>query len=149
MQINLSFFVPLAIIVGAIVYLVADQIGENDPLEIEVVSDTVTTIDFQNEESVMPLSRLEGRAPILESKFTQPQVVEAIEITLEEKKNRLLALDENIQVDNEKFNLLIANYDQNLDDEITKQKLSLALLKSEAYRSDLIEKFKIERALIK
>jgi hypothetical protein len=98
---------------------------------------------------VMPLSRLEGRAPILESKFTQPQVVEAIEITLEEKKNRLLALDENIQVDNEKFNLLIANYDQNLDDEITKQKLSLALLENEAYRSALIAKFKIERALIK
>lgn len=77
------------------------------------------------------------------------QNIKVTEESLAGEFDRLLEIDENINATNEKLNTLIAEYDEQLNSEELKQKLSVALTSDQEYRANMIEKFKIEQALTK
>ena len=57
----------------------------------------------------------------------------------------MTCLDSSINEKGEYFEKLVSEYDQDLSDTDKQQALSSALLASPEYRSDILQKFKVER----
>ena len=66
------------------------------------------------------------------------------ELSTETKLDRLIQLDNSINKKSEHFAKLVREYDQDLADTNKQKALSSALLASSEYRSDILQKFKVE-----
>ena len=66
-------------------------------------------------------------------------------LSLEEKLDQLVQLDTSVNQKIEHFEKLVHEYDQDLSNTDKQKALSTALLDSSKYRSDILQKFKIER----
>jgi len=140
---NISIILFL-LLLGSILYIAMFYSGNNnkilikDDVKSELKKELVKPIESTAQANL-------NNAVVENSEIGQQQIDE--ELTLGDKFDRLIEVDNTIDDKNNEYLVLINEYDEDLSNKEVRENLSKALLNDEQYRSEILEKFKIEKEL--